>query len=533
MKDPNVNRIKKKLRKFAVTGMAIVLFVCTLAGCSNASGEEPQKAADGSTQVAEEISYTPKEYVDADQPDQSEVVYVTAGADGSVKEVKVETVLKNPGGLEPIRDYSELTGIRNLNGDEEYTKEGDVITWENHGEDITYKGEAKKELPVRLAVSYQLDGNTIAAKDLIGKSGHVKLRFDYTNLTEETVAGKEENEAVMIPFICITAVPMETEKFRNIHVENGDVMSMGDSKFAVGFAAPGLQEALGLEKLRVTEELTIPSYVEIEADVTDFELSFTETIVLHGLFEEMDEEQLGESEDSTKELQQLSKAAGRLTKGADQLGDGLEEYQKGLLSYFDGVEALKEGSKELESGMEELTRQGDTLVAGMKEYHRGVVQLNASLTELDSIKSLLPESLRTPLEELQQGVQALEDGSRRLKKGVIAYTEGTALAYEGTKQLKEGVFELTGAQDDLKDGLEAIAAGMGEFRKGLKKFSKKGIKELTTTLGDELMGVVDRAKLLKEADSRYESYAGIREGASGTVIFMIETEELLPKEDGE
>lgn len=132
--------------------------------------------------------------------------------------------------------------------------------------------------------------------------------------------------------------------------------------------------------------------------------------------------------------------------------------------------------------------------------------------------------------ELQQGAQALAEGSSELTKGVIAYTKGTTVAYEGTKQLNEGLKKLPDANEELRKGMDAIMEGTGKLKTGLKKFSKKGIKELTTTLGDELMGVVDKAKVLKEADLRYQNYSGIKEDHTGTVIFMIETEELLMEE---
>lgn len=529
MRDQMIQKIKRKMGKFIVTGVLIALLTCCLAGCSS-STEEQKSSVTETTAVEEKLTYTPKAYVDMDQVDKSEIVYVKAGADGSVNEIKVEAVLKNPGGLDEMEDYSELTDIRNLNGDEEYTKNGNVITWENHGEDITYKGVSDKELPVRLAVTYRLDGNAIAAKDLIGKSGHVTIRFDYTNLTKETVTVDDETSDVIIPLICVSAIPLETDKFHNIHVKNGDVMSMGDSQFAIGFAAPGLQEALGLEKLRVTEDIEIPDYVEVEADVTDFELSFTETIVIHGLFEAFDEEELEETKDSTKGLYQLSKAADQLSKGVDQLYDGLADFQKEMNTYLDGVEALKDGADELESGMEELSTQGEVLVSGMKEYNKGVKQFRDSLASFDSIKVFLPGKLRTSVEELQQGAQALADGSNELTKGVIAYTKGTTVAYEGTKQLNEGLKKLSDANEELRKGMDAIMEGTGKLKTGLRKFSKKGIKELTTTLGDELMGVVDKAKVLKEADLRYQNYSGIKEGYTGSVIFMIETEELLMEE---
>ena len=46
-------------------------------------------------------------------------------------------------------------------------------------------------------------------------------------------------------------------------------------------------------------------------------------------------------------------------------------------------------------------------------------------------------------------------------------------------------------------------------------------------MGDDLTEVIQRFKAIKEADGRYTNYAGIKDGKSGEVKFIIETEELV------
>mgnify|MGYP006883761751 CR=1 FL=1 len=45
------------------------------------------------------------------------------------------------------------------------------MTWQADGADIYYQGKTDSEAPVSLKVTYYLDGNEIAPKDLAGKSG--------------------------------------------------------------------------------------------------------------------------------------------------------------------------------------------------------------------------------------------------------------------------------------------------------------------------------------------------------------------------
>lgn len=91
--------------------------------------------------------------------DKTETVYVKADAEGNVQEISVETVLKNRNNGKSLPDYSNLSDIKNMEGDEEFTQNEDgSILWENHGEDISYKGKSSESLPVSVRVSYYLDG---------------------------------------------------------------------------------------------------------------------------------------------------------------------------------------------------------------------------------------------------------------------------------------------------------------------------------------------------------------------------------------
>ena len=161
----------------------------SLTGCQWGQGKAEAKVPAPSPieSVPEPIQTSTPSAEDEDTVDKEETVYVAAQADGSPKKVTVEVRLRNSGDGKPIRDRSSLTDVRSTEGDEEYTRSGDLLLWDNHGADLSYKGESDQPLPVRVRVSAQLDGKTLPPAQLAGKSGHLVLRFDYENLTEETV----------------------------------------------------------------------------------------------------------------------------------------------------------------------------------------------------------------------------------------------------------------------------------------------------------------------------------------------------------
>ena len=94
----------------------------------------------------------------SDKTDKTETVYAKADASGKVYDVSVEAVLKNEGEGE-ITDYSTLSDIKNTEGDEEFTEKGsNVVVWENHGEDIHYKGTSTDALPLRDTLGHVVHG---------------------------------------------------------------------------------------------------------------------------------------------------------------------------------------------------------------------------------------------------------------------------------------------------------------------------------------------------------------------------------------
>ena len=134
-------------------------------------------------------------WIEAKKISKEETVYVNADASGAVNEITVSDWLKgaeNASGS--ISDKSDLMNITNVKGDEKFTQDGQSIAWSAAGKDIYYQGKSSKELPVDLAITYSLDGKEIAAKDLVGKSGKVKIHVRYTNQSKQTkmIQGKEE-----------------------------------------------------------------------------------------------------------------------------------------------------------------------------------------------------------------------------------------------------------------------------------------------------------------------------------------------------
>ena len=214
-----------------------------LSACGQAANTaETAATADAPAAVTATAAQTTAPKTTPGGVDKSETVYAKANADGTVTETTVEAVLKARDGA-TIPDVAALRDIINKEGDEEYTTGADnALTWQNSGSAITYEGKSDAALPVTTRVTYYLNGVETAPDDLAGQSGRVRIRFDYTNHTRETVTVDGQEYTVSVPFTAITAVILDGDKFSNIEADNGKVMELDGQTAVLGTAMPGLAD---------------------------------------------------------------------------------------------------------------------------------------------------------------------------------------------------------------------------------------------------------------------------------------------------
>ena len=126
--------------------------------------------------------------------EKEETVYVFTDAYGKQKSMTVSNWLKNKEGSDKLYDNSILQNIENVKGDEPFTQNGDILTWNAGGNDIYYQGTTDKAAPISQKITYYLDGKEIAPEDLAGKSGKVKIHIDYDNSEKYHLLQRQRQE---------------------------------------------------------------------------------------------------------------------------------------------------------------------------------------------------------------------------------------------------------------------------------------------------------------------------------------------------
>ena len=357
-----------------VLSAALLLSACGQA-TEAAPAEEPVTA---NTVTTAETASSPK--TTPDGVDKAETVYAKANADGTVTETTVEVTLKAQDG-QTIPDAAALRDITNKEGDEDYTCGADnALTWQNHGTSITYEGRTDAALPVTTRVTYYLDGQEIAPGALAGRSGRVRIRFDYTNHTRETVTVDGQDYTVCVPFTAVTALILDGTKFTNIEAENGKVLDLDGQTAVLGMAMPGLADSLCLSGFEPMKDVEIPAFFEISADVTDFALDFTATILTPSALDDLDLSDIEDLTDLSDALDKLTDATDEVADGAGALADGIQTYYDGFHQYADGVKNLNEGVQTLADSLTQLYDNGQILLTGINTLRDGLSAVSGSVS---------------------------------------------------------------------------------------------------------------------------------------------------------
>ena len=418
--------------------------------------------------------------------EKEETVYVVVDPDGTPNEVIVSDWLKNYLGADTIEDVSDLTDIENVKGDEKFTQNADgTLTWQADGNDIYYQGKTDRDLPIEMKMTYYLDGEEITPEELAGKSGKVTIRADYTNKE------KAEN-GVYVPFAAVTGM-MLNKNFTNVEVTNGKVVSDGNNQVVVGFAFPGLSESLDLDSKNLDkpgnnqvvvgfafpglsesldldsknlEDVNIPDYVEVTADVKDFSLDMTMTFVMSDILQELDVDQDIDLSGIEDAIDSLSDASAQLVSGSRELADGTGTLLDGINAYTSGVSTLKSGINAYTDGVAQVKNGVDSYTAGVAQVAGGTKQLADKSGDFkDGITQLVSGAMQ--VQTYFEGDNGIVSGAQKISAGI---DQLDAALHAGVTEEEAAQAEETVNQMFAKDGetyQEIAKKAAGQYKTAL------------------------------------------------------------------
>ena len=427
---------------------------------------------------------------DENPTEKAETVYSVLNSDGSISDTIVSSWLHDEDGINNIKETLNLTDVKNIKSNEKPSKDGNTYTWNAKGNDVYYEGTATKQLPVSVKLRYELDGQEMSAKDMEGKSGHLKLMISFTNNYSQVKNINGKSIVIHPSYLAGGMLNMSTGKFSNVKCESGKIVNDGTNEMLAFANIPGLNETLksaGLDK--VNNQLGISDDVTVEADVNDFDLGS----IMVGMTNEIDLASelgdIGSVSELTDGIDQLIEADNQLIDGSKQLYDGttqLKEQAAPLTGSSDQVRQLSAGAIQLNDGVKALQ-------TGINQYTAGASAINEGVNQLYGIPQnvgLIQSAVTTSTEEQA----SLVDGSQAVADGL-----GQLLDKLNGANVTASVKEMNGLLTKSKTDLEGMAKTLGEDKTTLEgmqtdltnastKLSKlTPLKDKLDTLGTEIV----------------------------------------------
>ncbi len=413
----------------------------------------------------------------------SETVYSNLDSNGKAYKTIVSTQLTNEDKLDEITDISNLLNIENTNGDETFKKEENQIVWDSNGNNIYYKGESDKQLPVECKITYELNGEEISAEELRGKSGNVKIKINYTNNEKHIVSINGKQVTMYTPFIIVAGTKIDNAKNKNIQITNGKIVDNGESTLAVGIAMPGMQENIGISKSKID----IPEEIEISMETEDFEM---ENIIAVVAVKGIDEDLTSDLNSMYSQINELANASNEILAGANQLKEGTSELVSGVDQLKDGTGAAYAGSKQIKDEVEESTKNlknDNTPAIDSKTLEAIKAQAMQSATLSDEQKAGIAAQAKaaaTLSDEQKAGIAAQAKTGAKLtdaqKAGIAAQAKAAAKLTDAQKAEIAAQAKLT---DEQKAKITAQAKAGAEFTETQKTaIIEQAQKKYTETL---------------------------------------------------
>ena len=400
---------------------------------------------------------------DENPTEKTETVYSVLNSDGSISDTIVSSWLHDEDGINNIKETLNLTDVKNIKSNEKPSKDGNTYTWNAKGNDVYYEGTGTKHLPVSVKLRYELDGQEMSAKDMEGKSGHLKLMISFTNNYSQVKNINGKSIVIHPSYLAGGMLNMSTGNFTNVKCESGKIVNDGTNEMLAFANIPGLNETLrsaGLDK--VNNQLGISDDVTVEADVNNFDLGS----IMVGMTNEID---------LASELGEIGSVS-ELTDGIDQLIEADDQLIDGSKQLYDGTTQLKEGIAPLSSAypqIETLTNAFDQLHDGTTTLSTGLNQYTAGVDQLAIVSQNL-YSIQTGLNNADSQLNNQETTTKlgKLVAGVTKVNKAISLM---NNQLNESKLTQENIQI-LKDAISESNAEIGKLEEALKNTNADLVK---------------------------------------------------------
>jgi len=365
----------------------------------------------------------------------TETVQAHLNADGSVQDARVyEQVALQGNGTVTIKNPVSTANLRNLDGFGAFeVKDGNIVSTQtvNGEKRLRAVSDFGKVLPLKVAVTYKLDGKTVQAGDVVGKAGRLEVHYKVDNVTgkDQEVTYNDgtgkmvtETQKVVIPMVGSLSTVLPST-FTD--VQSGEASMAGDGNGGTSMT------------------FTMTLFGPIGSATSEFGYS---AAIQDGLIP-----------DASISALPVSPLDNPSFKG------GAASYKAGA----DTGVTLTAGATEIDANVLKLRDGAQTLLAGLIQLSDGAKTLNTGLAV-----------------DAAPGANKLADGASQLKAGAGQLAAGLDTASAGAPSLLDGLAQVYGGLELVDGGLVKLYGGIGQLPAKAKPIHD-GITQLLAGLGDK------------------------------------------------
>ena len=161
-----------------------------------------------------------------------------------------------------------------------------------------------------------------------------------------------------------------------------------------------------------------------------------------------------------------------------------------------------------------------------KDYDK-VIDKSDELTDKLEDSADQVKDLKSKISKLKNGGEKLRSGADSLYQGLSQVNAALAQAAQADPSLAG----LAASVSQLTDGSKQLADGVSTYTKGVEKACDSIDDSSSSNTDDtekkqELQSLTEKLKSLKKNDGAYNNFSGLEDGKTGSVSFIIETDEI-------
>lgn len=442
---------------------------------------------------------------------------------------------ENSESIASVSDDEILKSTLNIKDEKDYIIKDNNLIWNNKG--------IKNNIPVDVSVKYYLNNIEMNPKDMVSKSGKVKIVYNFKNNDSHYVSLNKENTKLYTPFVATLGMILDNNN-SNITINNGKIISSESRNIVLGLATPGMYDNFKIDEFKNSGTLSI------SFDTKSFKLGNAYIIMMPKIIDKSDFKVFDKITDATKSIYLLEDSVKSLEEGVKKLENGsllLTQGTSSLVSNYsgiiDGVNNILKGSNNVSAGLNKVVELlEDSLKNKDKSLKELIYLIQKNTYAKDNLVKMTGMDYATLMNYYQNNlvnytgsdsnILALKqnceliillDGNAKALNASVQSLNSLNTLYESLVQLRNGSNTITSGLNDLSNGINKVYDGLNSLNSGANDLYN-GIRQVSTGIsrvnneGIKILG--DYSRIIDNYSNKVEALIKLSNRYENNTVFV-------------